>query len=265
MDAGKKWSTPLSHDKKETIKRHRTERLRYDIRKRLRNYNYIKIQKSVNEMKIKPAESWTLFEGTCSLLLWVGLYQANEKAHLWNVPNKPAHLWWLINKHLLQEYTMFCLRHSKCLASINVLMHDSLLFLSYKPHTTGGEIEAQNEHDPITNHPVTQPGQKLDFLAWVWPLNHRPFGNRWRSGYGTARPDLRNCGDLKHTLNVGEQSQTAFSMDAFHALCLTVIHIPPCVTRNRVYKAQPCLRNQELTACGDSWAWVVKPHELWLK
>lgn len=52
---------------------------------------------------------------------------------------------------------MFCLRHSKCLASINVLMHDSLLFLSYKPRSIGGENEAQNEHDLITNHPVTRP------------------------------------------------------------------------------------------------------------
>lgn len=85
----------------------------------------MKIQKSVHEMKIKLAESWTLFEATCSLLQWVGLYQANEKAHLSKVPNEPAHLWWLIQQHILQEYTMFCLTISKCLASVDVLTHYS--------------------------------------------------------------------------------------------------------------------------------------------
>lgn len=61
----------------------------------------MKNQKSVNEMKIKLAESWTLFEATCSLLQWVGLYQANEKAHLSKVPNEPADLWWWIHERIL--------------------------------------------------------------------------------------------------------------------------------------------------------------------
>lgn len=73
-------------------------------------------------MKIKLAESWTLFEATCSLLLRVVSYQANEKAHLQKVPNKPADLWWLINKHILQGYSVFRLTFFKCFASINASM-----------------------------------------------------------------------------------------------------------------------------------------------
>lgn len=85
------------------------------------------------------------------------------------------------------------------------------------------------------------------------------------AGMGTAWLDLSNSGDLKYTLNVGDKSQIAFYMDTVYELCLTVIYIPPGVTDNPVYKAQACLWNRELTACGDIWAWVVKTHELLLK